>query len=58
MNIGLPGILVIIFVVAKLAGVITWSWWWVFAPLLVGMALGWLILIGIAVIGVWISRGR
>jgi hypothetical protein len=32
-GIGLAGILTIIFVVAKLFGIITWSWWWVFAPL-------------------------
>ncbi|MCK9576256.1 MAG: hypothetical protein M0R51_10060 [Clostridia bacterium] len=25
----------LIFVVAKILGCITWSWWWVFAPVLV-----------------------
>lgn len=26
-------ILTIIFVIAKLTGVLDWSWWWVFSPL-------------------------
>lgn len=32
-GIGLGGLLTIIFVIAKLFGKISWSWWWVFAPL-------------------------
>ena len=28
-----PGLLFIVFLVLKLCGVITWSWWWVTAPL-------------------------
>jgi len=32
-GIGFCGILTIIFVVLKALGYITWSWWWVFAPL-------------------------
>ena len=32
-GIGIVGMLTIIFLVLKLTGVITWSWWWVFAPL-------------------------
>lgn len=36
MKIGLSGILTIIFVIAKLAGVIDWSWWWVFSPAWIG----------------------
>jgi hypothetical protein len=45
---GLPlgTLLVIIFVIAKLAGVIAWSWWWVFSPIWLPA----LILIGIGVI--------
>lgn len=27
-------VLTLIFVVMKLTGVIAWSWWWVFSPLL------------------------
>lgn len=48
-GIGLWGILTIIFVVAKLAGALNWSWWWVFAPLWIP----WLVVIGaLLVIGV------
>jgi hypothetical protein len=32
-GIGLSGILTIIFVLAKLLGKISWSWWWVVSPL-------------------------
>ena len=32
---GMPlgGVLLVIFVVLKLTGLITWSWWWVFSPI-------------------------
>jgi len=39
----LAGILTIIFVVLKLAevGIVaTWSWWWVFSPLLIAWGIG------------------
>lgn len=29
----LPGILTIIFIILKVTGVTTWSWWWVLCPL-------------------------
>ncbi|MCH7604967.1 hypothetical protein IID24_03195 [Patescibacteria group bacterium] len=32
-NIGLAGILLIIFITLKLVGVIAWSWWWVLSPI-------------------------
>lgn len=32
-GIGLAGVLLIVFVVLKLTGLITWSWLWVLAPL-------------------------
>ena len=32
-NIGLGGVLFIVFLVLKLIGVISWSWWWVTSPL-------------------------
>lgn len=38
-GIGLPTILFLIFLVLKLTGTITWSWWWVTAPLWGGFAL-------------------
>jgi len=40
-NVGFPlaSILTIIFVIAKLAGKISWSWWWVFAPIWISTGL-------------------
>ena len=38
-GIGLGGVLFIVFLVLKLTGTITWSWWWITAPLWGGFAL-------------------
>lgn len=38
-GIGVLGLLGIVFVVLKLTGYITWSWWWVTAPFWGGFAL-------------------
>lgn len=35
------GMLTIAFIVLKLAGYITWSWWWVLAPTWIPLALVW-----------------
>ena len=32
-GISLSGLLLVAFIVLKLCGVISWSWWWVMAPL-------------------------
>ena len=32
-GIGIVGLLTIVFIVLKLIGQITWSWWWVLSPL-------------------------
>lgn len=37
-NLSLSTIVFIVFLVLKLTGYITWSWWWVTAPLWVGPA--------------------
>jgi len=37
---GLASWLTVIFVIAKLAKVINWSWWLVFAPVIVSTAIG------------------
>lgn len=39
-QIGLPGILTIVFMVLKLTNNIDWSWWWVFSPLWISILLG------------------
>lgn len=46
MQIGFPGLLCLIFVVAKLAGWITWSWLWVLSPIWISFLLVLLILAG------------
>lgn len=53
MQIGLIGLLTIIFVIAKLAGIITWSWWVVFSPVGVGLIIAtvWIIVIGLIIAG-------
>lgn len=38
-GLGLPGVLLVVFVVLKLVGVITWSWLWVLSPLWIPLAL-------------------
>lgn len=39
MKIGFPTLLFVVFLVLKLTGTIHWSWWWVTAPLWIGVAL-------------------
>ena len=36
---GLPTLLTVAFIVLKLCNVITWSWWWVLAPLWIPVAI-------------------
>ena len=38
-SIGILTILFVVFLVLKLVGVISWSWWWVTAPLWMPLAL-------------------
>jgi len=51
-GISLASILFLIFLVLKLCGVITWSWWWVTAPLWGGLAIVGVIIIAFALVGV------
>lgn len=37
-GIGFAGLLTVAFVVLKLCGVISWSWWWVLSPLWMSIA--------------------
>lgn len=59
-GLGLASILTIIFVVAKLFGLVAWSWWIVFSPLLVVFGLIFVILFFalIFLIGVAIYEAR
>ncbi len=56
MEISLPVLLTIIFVILKLTGAIAWSWWWVFSPLIIVFALGLLILVVAAIFSKGVRR--
>lgn len=43
---GLLGCLTILFVILKVTGYISWSWWWVFSPLIFGAAV-WLTIMAV-----------
>jgi len=47
---GLLGWLTIVFIVLKLLGHISWSWWWVLAPIWIPVAICVLILIVLGII--------
>jgi hypothetical protein len=55
MNLGFFGILTLIFIVLKLIGTITWSWWLVLLPLYGGIAFVFLLLLFITATS---SRGK
>ena len=43
-GISFTGLLTIVFIILKLCGIITWSWWWVLSPLWISAIL-WVILV-------------
>ena len=43
-GLGLVDVLAIVFIVLKLIGVISWSWWWVLSPLWIGL-ICWLLIV-------------
>jgi hypothetical protein len=50
MQVSFPMLLGLLFIGLKLAGIITWSWLWVLAPLWIGLAVGVVVLL-LALIG-------
>jgi len=54
-GIGIGMILFLIFMTLKLTGNITWSWWWVTAPLWIPILLV-VFIIGLAVFLYWFKR--
>lgn len=48
-GIGFCGLLAVAFIVLKLIGVISWSWWWVLAPLWIPTVL---VLTVLAIVGI------
>jgi len=55
-GLGLGGAVFIVFLVLKLCGIITWSWWWVTAPLWGTAALVVLIFLAALAIGLALKR--
>ncbi|WP_276814015.1 hypothetical protein [Faecalibaculum rodentium] len=49
-GIGFTGLLTIAFIVLKLMGIITWSWWWVLAPLWIPWLLALIVLVVICIL--------
>lgn len=49
-GIGFTGLLTIVFIVLKLLGKITWSWWWVLSPLWISAGIGILMLVVMLII--------
>lgn len=52
-GIGFTGLLTIVFITLKLLGIITWSWWWVLAPLWIGAVIVTAFLITLLLIAVF-----
>lgn len=58
MKIGFFGLLTLIFVVAKLGGWVSWSWWIVFTPAIVGASIGALMIVGVFALGLWAEMSK
>lgn len=54
-GIGFTGLLTIVFITLKLAGVISWSWWLVLSPLLICGCIGVAIVIFLIVFAAMVS---
>lgn len=52
-GISIFALLAIVFTVLKLCSVITWSWWWVLAPLWIPFVIGIIGVILIAIFSKW-----
>lgn len=53
---GLCSILTVAFIILKLCGVISWSWWWVLAPTWIPLAVALVILIVGGIIALCMSK--
>ena len=49
-GIGFLGLLAIVFITLKLVGTITWSWWWVLAPIWISWVIFLVIMLIVGVI--------
>ena len=57
-GIGILGLLGVAFVILKLCGVITWSWWWVTIPFWGGIVLVIGVVAIIMIVCWWCERGE
>lgn len=55
-GIGFSGLLTIVFIVLKLIGYISWSWWWVLSPLWISFALFIVVAIIVIIIAAIVNR--
>lgn len=44
-KIGFLGLLTLLFIGLKLGSLITWSWWWILAPIWIPITLGFIIML-------------
>ena len=54
-GVGFLGLLTLVFITLKLCGVITWSWWWVLAPMWMSFVLGFAIMFIVMLAAIIIS---
>ena len=52
-GIGFTGLLTIVFIILKLCGIITWSWWWVLSPLWISTILWVIAVVIVLLVGGW-----
>jgi hypothetical protein len=55
-GVGLFSLLTVAFVVLKLCGVISWSWWWVLCPLWAPLVIVLLVLAVAGIVAIFLSR--
>jgi len=56
-GIGFLGLLTIVFITLKLTGHITWSWWWVWSPMIFGL-IAWLVIVIGVLAYVWNQESK
>ena len=63
-GIGICGLLFVAFVILKVIGMLTWSWWWIACPIWIGLGITCLfliilgIIIGITVLVDWLRKPK
>lgn len=52
-GIGFTGLLTIAFIVLKLTGHISWSWWWVLSPMWISFVFGLVLVVLVVLLKLW-----